>query len=133
MMEKTEALDKLRMVTRNWIIIDDKGIETQTCLVCEDYQLDYEEQQEVEEGEKEEKEFPAYQMVRMRWVNTWSMYCNLDIANMGFDEWVDEEAGEQDDGAYKPAQWIEESDNKEPEKREEALKKAREGGIIDQI
>jgi hypothetical protein len=34
---------------------------------------------------------------------TWAMFANLDIENMGFEEWIDEDAGLQDDGTYN---WI---------------------------
>ena len=125
--ERESILKQLYMVYRNWIIIDEKGFETGTCLVCEKYEPD---DYEDEDGEDED-EIPLYRMVRIRWVNAWSMHANLDIANMDFEEWMDEEAGIQEDGTYKQAGWIEGSDNIRPEKREEALKKAREEGVID--
>ena len=31
------------------------------------------------------------------------MFCNLDIANMDFEDWADVDAGEQPDGTYK---WV---------------------------
>ncbi|KAF9062973.1 hypothetical protein BDP27DRAFT_1405995 [Rhodocollybia butyracea] len=34
-------------------------------------------------------------------VDAWSMTANLDIANMGFEDFVDEEAGAQEDGMWK--------------------------------
>ena len=66
------------------------------------------------------------------------MFANLDIANMGFEEWVDEKAGLQEDGAYK---WVgafpatiesQEQTRKETAvKREAALKAMRGLGHID--
>ncbi|RJE22181.1 hypothetical protein PHISCL_05467 [Aspergillus sclerotialis] len=130
--ERESLFKKLRM-DNNWIIIDDKGFETETCLVCENYEPDEDDEDgdEEDDEEKEENEIPAYRMVRIRWLNAWSMYVNLDIGNMGFEDWMDDEAGIQEDGTYKQAGWIEGSDNDEPEKREEALKKAKEEGVID--
>ncbi|KAJ7805426.1 hypothetical protein B0H14DRAFT_3882958 [Mycena olivaceomarginata] len=68
-----EALRAVDVSAGDWLIIDQKGLETSTCLVCE--QDPYEEAH--------------------------SMIVNLDIANMGFEDFVDEEAGEQEDGAWK--------------------------------
>jgi hypothetical protein len=61
----------------------------------------------------------------------------LDIANMGFNEFVDEEKGVQDDGAWvwKPFpssnEGLEREKRKTEVRREIALKEARELGLID--
>ena len=51
---------------------------------------------------------------------------------MGFDEWVDEEAGKQADGAWKYAQWVDDTKDEEIRKKiEYALEKARDEDIIE--
>lgn len=137
--ESEKEFNKLKLSIYNWIIIDDRGFEGETCLVCENYDPDEDEAVDEEEGGegkgeggKEKQDPPSYRMARVPWIYAWNMFVNLDIANMGFDEWVDEEAGMQDDGAWKYAQWVDDTgDDETRRKRAEALEKAREEGIIE--
>jgi hypothetical protein len=59
------------------------------------------------------------------------MIANLDIANMGFEDFVDEEAGEQADGAWR-WQPFERGDMSNGDiMREKALQELRDGGYAD--
>ncbi|KAF9058396.1 hypothetical protein BDP27DRAFT_1343873 [Rhodocollybia butyracea] len=100
-----DVLERLKLSPYTWLVIDQKGLETSTCIVCEDI----------------EQQFRA---CRIPYEKAWSMTANLDIANMGFEEYVDEEAGVQEDGTWKWQPFEGESKEREREvelKREKAL------------
>ena len=42
-----------------------------------------------------------FRAVRIPYTEAWAIFCNLDVANMGFEDWMNEDAGVQEDGAYK--------------------------------
>ncbi|KAK7042632.1 hypothetical protein R3P38DRAFT_2891505 [Favolaschia claudopus] len=130
--ENEEAFDKVGVSTGDWLIIDQKGFETSTCLVCEQVYDGGDEEDPDDEGGLT-GEFRA---CRLPYEEAHSMIVNLDIANMGFEEWVDEDAGEQEDGSWK-WQSFESSQNDSADMsedeilREKALQELREGGHID--
>ncbi|KAJ7123563.1 hypothetical protein C8R44DRAFT_735208 [Mycena epipterygia] len=103
------GLQDLDFSTGNWVIIDNQGLETSTCLLCEQY---------YNSGEEAH-----------------SVFVNLDIANMGFEDFVDEDAGQQEDGSWKWASFPPDTDAKEKSeadiKRDEALRELRDGGHAD--
>ncbi|KAE8365603.1 hypothetical protein BDV27DRAFT_156788 [Aspergillus caelatus] len=122
----TQGLFKDRnLSTSNWLIIDQKGLEMESCLLVE-YMLP--EDREDEEGNGE-----GYRMCRIPWTRAWGMFCNLDIGNMGFEEWVDEERGpvEEDFGAWAwvgPFEGEDMEDMEVKRKREEAVRRGVEEG-----
>lgn len=125
-------LEALHIATKNWVIIDQKALDTETCLVVEQLYY-YNEEQDT--GQFLPDEFRA---ARVPLTFAWSMYTNLDISNMGFEDFVDEKAGIQEDGAWK---WIgpfkrtlsahERADREEEAKRQKALKALRDLGHVD--
>lgn len=120
------ALQGLNIATLNWVIIDQKGIETSTCLVVEQvYDPDTSSMSN------------KYRAARLPYAEAWGMYSNLDIANMDFEDWVDIDAGPQDDGAYlwvpfPPSNEALAQDAREAQtKREAALKTLKDLGHVD--
>ncbi|KAJ6619230.1 hypothetical protein B0H10DRAFT_2026566 [Mycena sp. CBHHK59/15] len=92
-----DALTELGMTTGNWLIIDQKGLETSTCIVCEQY---YDDEEDIPDDKRLTDEFQA---CRLPYEEAWGVYANLDIANMGWEDFVDVDAGVQEDGTWK---WI---------------------------
>ncbi|KAJ7653921.1 hypothetical protein DFH06DRAFT_1092991 [Mycena polygramma] len=127
------ALKEINVSSADWLIIDQKGLETSTCLVCEQiYSYGEEEAEKFEEEEGPTKEFRA---CRIPYEEAWSMMTNLEIANMDFVEWVDENAGVQEDGTWRWKSFEPETDDsEEPSKheleREKAMEEFRLGGYI---
>ncbi|KAJ7808740.1 hypothetical protein B0H14DRAFT_3881301 [Mycena olivaceomarginata] len=94
----SDALRKIDVSWAHWVVIDQKGLETSTCLVCK-CGSGFDEDEEEEEGEgRSTSEFRA---CRMPYEMALSMVVNLDIANMNFEDFVDEKAGVQEDGVWK--------------------------------
>ena len=113
----------------NWLVIDQKGLEMETCLLAE-YVAPEDREDEDWEGNGE-----GYRMCRIPWARAWGMFCNLDIGNMGFEEWVDEERGpvEGDFGAWAwvgPFERDDEEDEEVRRKREDAVRKGVEAGWV---
>ena len=95
--ENSTKLKALDFTTIHWVVIDAKGIETQTALLGEHvYEFADEESEHGAYGDK-------YRMLRMPYEYIWCTFANLDIANMGFEEYAEMDAGVQEDGAYK---WV---------------------------
>jgi hypothetical protein len=85
-------LKKLNFTTYNWVVIDQNGLDSSTCiLVHRKY------------DPKKKKKSHESEAVRLPFGEAWLMFANMDIANMGFEDWVDDAAGLQDDGTYK---WV---------------------------
>ncbi|KAJ6603234.1 hypothetical protein DFH09DRAFT_1124027 [Mycena vulgaris] len=129
-----DALQAVELSAGDWLVIDQKGLETSTALVCEQYYNSGEE----EHGGGEEGLTDEFRACRIPYEQAWIMITNLDIANMDFEDFVDEEAGKQEDGSWKwmsftPDEGRDEGEEPtEPEvKREKALKELREGGHAD--
>ncbi|KAJ7083452.1 hypothetical protein C8R44DRAFT_822459 [Mycena epipterygia] len=74
----------------NWLVIDEKGLETSTCLVCE----------RSSEDDGEDVPDAAFRACRLPYEEASIMFSNLDIGNMGFEEFTDQDAGEQEDGSW---------------------------------
>ncbi|KAF8149245.1 hypothetical protein K438DRAFT_1989008 [Mycena galopus ATCC 62051] len=129
-----EALKGIDVSSGDWLIIDQKGFETSTCLVCEQV---YNPGEEEEGGEGEQGLTSEFRACRMPYEEAHGMIVNLNIANMGFEDWVDEEAGEQEDGAWKWQSFehtiddTEETVSPEVVKRQKALQELRDGGYAD--
>ncbi|KAF7342937.1 hypothetical protein MVEN_01723700 [Mycena venus] len=118
-------LNEIGISKYNWLVIDQKGLETSTCLVCDQF---------YNPGEGWTSEFRA---CRLPCEEAWIMFANLDVANMGFEDFVDLEAGEQADGSWRWKSCIPNTKEEEiilsatEEKREEALKALRDNGFMD--
>ncbi|KAF7342941.1 hypothetical protein MVEN_01724100 [Mycena venus] len=128
-----DSLKEIRISSHNWVVIDQKGFETSTCLVCEQYYNPGEEY----DGEGEGGITSEFRACRLPWEETLITFCNLDIANMSFEDFVDEEAGEQADGSWRWRSCIPNTKGEEiiltaaEEKREKALKALRDNGFVD--
>ncbi|KAJ7437205.1 hypothetical protein B0H11DRAFT_1955497 [Mycena galericulata] len=123
------ALNDLELSGLLWLIIDQKGLETSTCLVCEQY---------YDSGEDggEEGYTDQFRACRMPYEEAWLMTTNLELANMSFEEFVDEDAGQQEDGSWKWSSFAPDTkefkEKSEAElKRESALKELRDAGHAD--
>jgi hypothetical protein len=110
-----------------WIVIDQKGLENSTCILVSRHYDD--------EADKIAEDYKA---IRIPLVEAYGMYVNLDLGNMGFEEWADVDAGLQDDGIHKwigPFPGTNESTNKTVQasdgKREAALKRAKDLGHVE--
>ncbi|KAJ6471413.1 hypothetical protein C8R45DRAFT_874961 [Mycena sanguinolenta] len=127
--ENEEALNGLSLSSGDWLIIDQKGFDTSTCIVVEQV---YDGGEDDEDGEGAGGYTNEFRACRIPYEQAHSMIVNLDIANMGFEDWVDEDAGEQEDGAWK-WQSFEGATTDEAvlAKRREALQKLRDGGYAD--
>lgn len=112
----------------DWLIIDQTGLDTSTCLVCERY-YNYGEEGG-EEGMTDE-----FRACRIPYEEAWITITNLDVGNMGFEEFVDEDAGMQEDGSWKwrvatPDTHANEKSGSDI-KRDEALRELRDSGHAD--
>lgn len=96
MWNNKEKLQNYGISCYNWVVIDTIGLETGTCLVTERVYESGDNDQPSGHGKRS-------RACRLPYEQAWGMYCNLDIANMGFEEWVDEDAGIQSDGTWK---WV---------------------------
>ncbi|KAJ7141584.1 hypothetical protein C8R46DRAFT_1013442 [Mycena filopes] len=125
-----EFMRKMDVSAGDWLVIDQKGLETSTCLVCEQvYDPDAD-----EAGENGMT--GAFRACRLPYERAWSMSVNLEIANMDFEDFVDEDAGEQEDGSWKWMSFDAESgdddgDDEVEVKRAKALKELRDGEHAD--
>jgi hypothetical protein len=127
----SDALRKIDVSWAHWVVIDQKGLETSTCLVCK-CGSGFDEDEE-EGGRGSTSEFRA---CRMPYEMALSMVVNLDIANMNFEDFVDERAGEQEDGAWRwrsfdPGDRGTEDMTVAEIKREKTLRELRNGGYAD--
>lgn len=119
------ALQTLSLSAHNWVIIDQECLETFMCIVVD--------QEYDEEAGTMSNNFKA---ARIPCTEAWAMYANLDIANMGFEDFVDEETGILEDGVYmwKPMTGsndaLQKTYQEAEAKREAALAQAREAGLV---
>ncbi|KAJ7064093.1 hypothetical protein C8F01DRAFT_1229624 [Mycena amicta] len=80
-----------------YLIIDQRGLESSTALVCKIYQCTaFDEYEEIHY--EDDVEGVA---CRMPYENVNSMMANLEIGNMEFEAFVDRDAGMQDDGSWR--------------------------------
>ncbi|KAJ6453552.1 hypothetical protein C8R45DRAFT_1039045 [Mycena sanguinolenta] len=127
---KNEEALKGILSSGNWLIIDQKGFDTSTCIVVEQGYDDGE--GDDEDGEGEEGLTNEFRACRIPYEQAHSMVVNLDIGNMGFEEWVDEDAGAQEDGAWKWQSFEQDTtDEAVLAKRRKALQELRDGGYAD--
>ena len=119
-------LETLGMDASIWLIIDQKGIDDDTCLVVEQVT-------EYGSADEEIRRTDKFGAARLPYMAAHSMCVNLSIANMDFEDFVDEDAGVQSDGAYKHAAWLDgEAQSKElKDKRDAALNKLRGEGHVE--
>jgi len=123
-----DALKALDLSAGNWLVIDQKGLETGTALVCE------QRYNHGGEGAAGPGYTQAFRACRLPYAQAHGMIVNLDIANIWFEEAVDGAAGEQADGSWKWQPFVpDETEEKRPEevKREKALKALRDAGHAD--
>jgi hypothetical protein len=128
------ALRNIGVSWAQWAVIDQKGLETSTCVVCRygSGLNEEEEEEDVEEGGWTSQ----FRACRMPHEEAYGMMANLEIGNMDFEAFVDERAGEQEDGAWR---WgsFEPRDRGTNDmtageiKREKALQELRDGGYAD--
>ncbi|KAJ7784205.1 hypothetical protein B0H16DRAFT_1657921 [Mycena metata] len=131
--ENEDFMGKMGVSTGDWLIIDQKGLETSTCLACERF---YDPGEDEEGGGGEAGMTGEFRACRLPYEWAWSIICNLDIANMDFEDFVDVNAGEQEDGSWKwmsfdPSTEDNEEETAEEAKRGAALKELRDGGYAD--
>ncbi|KAJ6471111.1 hypothetical protein C8R47DRAFT_748975 [Mycena vitilis] len=88
------ALSTIKISRRNWLIIDQHGLETSTCLVCEHM---YDPSADGGLG-RLKNDFRA---CRVPYEVAWLTMANLDVGNMEFEVFVDEDAGIQEDGSWR--------------------------------
>ncbi|KAF2671668.1 hypothetical protein BT63DRAFT_176896 [Microthyrium microscopicum] len=124
---KISKFQDLNITTENWVMIDQTSLESEQCILVN----------RIYDDEAEEISWEI-QALRIPLTEVYSMYANLDIANMDFEDWVDEDTGVQEDGTYKWAgafepsnEHIEKSEIETDERRDAALKAAKDLGHID--
>ncbi|KAJ7612717.1 hypothetical protein FB45DRAFT_874921 [Roridomyces roridus] len=122
MRAKEQTLAALDLSSRNWVVIDQSGLDASTCLVCEQV-YDYTED---DKGNSLglTAQFPA---CRAPFEEAWIMMANLDISNMDFEEYVDQEKGQDGEGVWT---WST-SFSEEGQQRDKVLKELRDGGYSD--
>ncbi|KAJ7681365.1 hypothetical protein B0H17DRAFT_65454 [Mycena rosella] len=126
----TSALRRTDLSDADWLVIDQKGLETFTCLVCEQY---YDPGEDEDGGEGMTDEFRA---CRIPYEVAWLMIKNLHVGKVEFEDWVDEDAGMQDDGSWRwksfpPYSQEGDAPSVEDIKRVKALQELRDGGHVD--
>ncbi|KAJ7849557.1 hypothetical protein B0H13DRAFT_2088370 [Mycena leptocephala] len=126
-----DALSAIDISSGNWLIIDQKGLETSTCLVCEQVYNSGEKNG----GEGEPGLTSEFRACRLPYEEAWSMIANLDM-NLGFEEFVDQDVGEQEDGTWKWSSFDPSTDDAEEKtesevEREKALQELRDNGHAD--
>jgi hypothetical protein len=84
-----------------FIVVDSEGLENKTCILA-GLPEDYYENPSAFRG--------RYDKIRVPWDDVYMIWCNLDIANMNFEEFVEEEEGEGDEQGWFTYQSIYEGD-----------------------
>lgn len=69
-----------------FVCLDSAGLETKTCILCSLPDAYYDNPDSV---------CGRYDKVRVPWDDVYLIWCNLDIANMNFEEFVEEEEGNE--------------------------------------
>ncbi|KAF8215110.1 hypothetical protein K438DRAFT_2008567 [Mycena galopus ATCC 62051] len=128
-----DSFKEIEISNFNWLVIDQRGLETSTCLVCENFYNCGEEWG----GEGAGEWTTDFRACRLPWEEAWITFANLDVANMQFEDFVDVEAGEQADGSWRWESCIPDTKGEEiilsaaEEKRENALRALRDSGFVD--
>lgn len=99
-MEEIEQLMVLKdgeggNVPHLFVVLDEKGVQDETTIVV---------QKRLNADENGPLFLDRYNKVRVPWIQTHIMWCNLDIANMGFEEYCNDERGRDHGGwfVYQP-------------------------------
>jgi hypothetical protein len=104
-----KSSDDAHKAANLFICLDSAGLETKTCILCSLPDAYYDDPGSF---------CGRYDKVRVPWDDVYMIWCNLDIANMNFEEFVEEEDG--DDQGWFRYQSIYEDDDDD---RKEALEK----------
>lgn len=117
-----EELKRVHVDCSHWVVVDQEGLETMTVIMVE---RPYEPGEDGEVG----KASHDWRGVRLRCEDVWSMFCNLRIANMGFEDFVVGNAQEDGRRMYEKdgTAWGEGEVNK---KMEAELKKLKDEGHV---
>ncbi|KAJ6545434.1 hypothetical protein B0H19DRAFT_1238298 [Mycena capillaripes] len=122
---------KLDITSALWLVIDQRGLETSTGIVCREFYYPAEEK----EGMEETQWVSDFRACRLPYEETWGMITNLELAKINFEDEIDEGAGVQLDGSWKwkgfgPNMKEDDTANEEVN-REKALKALRDSGDVD--
>jgi hypothetical protein len=107
-----------------FVLIDSAGLESKTCILAS-LPEDYYENPTAFRG--------RYDKVRVPWDDVYMIWCNLEIANMNFEEFVVEEEGEGDEQGWFTYRSIYEGDEQHEnglEKRDEKIEEWRRLGHV---
>lgn len=105
----SEGNKKIGLNLNTFIVLDDQGVEDGTVVLLDRLYDD-----------EEEKLSERFNKVRVPWAKAYIIWCNLDIANMNFEDFVEEEDDDQ------PGWWTYmvdevEEDESVKEKRQNAI------------
>lgn len=81
--------EKHELNVNTFLILDEQGVKDGTVIMLN---LPYNDDEEDEEPNQK-----RYDKVRVPWGKTYIMWCNLDIANMDFQDFVEDNDGDDDD------------------------------------
>lgn len=89
-----------------FLILDEEGIQDSTCIIAEEHtEWDYDKMQRIAKDKMEAKH--DFNKVRVPWHETQTMWCNLDIGNMDWEDFVDEDKGPDEEGWWTFAgEWV---------------------------
>ncbi|KAF7296245.1 hypothetical protein HMN09_01093600 [Mycena chlorophos] len=130
-----QALSAADLSHEQWVVLDQAGLEGGTCVVFDHWLRDEDDDDDDDDDDEDEDEGAGggndrFRACRVPWKQAHSMLSNLDIANMDFEDFVDEDAGAEADGTWKFTMDEEES-TKVGEKRKKVEDELRAGGYIE--
>ncbi|KAJ7451639.1 hypothetical protein FB451DRAFT_1409727 [Mycena latifolia] len=124
----SDVLAAQRLSAMNWAVIDQKGLETSTCLIFAQYY-------NTGEDGGAEGMTDKFRACRIPYEKAHLMIVNLNLANMGFEDFVNQAAGVQEDGSWKWQSFASRTTKEGPTeveiKRDRALKELRDSGHAD--
>ena len=74
-----------------FVLLDEQGVQDKTCIVAQRHFNSDDESEEESNEESRELYADHFDKVRVPWAEVYSMWCNLDIANMDFQDFCDED------------------------------------------
>lgn len=109
------------------VIVDEQGLRDKTCILMERVIIWND---GVDDDPTKGVEYPdRFNKLRLPWEQVWEVFANLDISNMDFEDYVDEEAGLTGDGCSKfNKEATEGMDNQSIAARDAALKALEDSG-----
>lgn len=114
-----------------FLILDDQGIRDKTCIVAEAYTEWDDDANPPRRIPKEDREQQYdFNKFRAPWSETHSVWANLNIANMDFGDFADEDEGADDEGWWTFQGVGEDLSEENRQKKEEALRRFEEEGKI---